>query len=197
MAKVEPSEKLYFDFLELLSKKGLFGEIDVSDKLREMFENDALENLERYGDLNGFLKDISKYGHFTFRNDTKSAAILGNKDWLSEIKASMALTPEGLLFLYEKKKIDQSVKSNNLTLLFIIVTASIGLGSLIISSINLSFTIKNSVYKQALKQKEIHTKQSGIPTKISRNDSNEVNPYWLDTKSTSRRFESFYLPNSI
>jgi hypothetical protein len=67
----------------------------------------------------------------------------------------MSLTPDGLLFLYEKKKIDQTVKSNKLTLLFIIVTASIGLGSLIISSINLSFTIKNGAYKPELKQKEI------------------------------------------
>jgi len=158
MAKVEPSEKLYFDFLELLSKKGLFGEIDVSDKLRDHFKDDELKDVARYGDLDGFLKDITKYGHFTFRNDTKSDAKSGHKDWLSAIKASMSLTPEGLLFLYEKKKIDQTVKSNRLTLLFIIVTASIGLGSLIISSINLSFTIKNSAYKQELKQKDIRIK---------------------------------------
>jgi len=153
MEKFEPSEKLYFDFLELLSKKGLFGEIDVSDKLRDHFKDNEPESLERYGDLDGFLKDITKYGHFTFRNETKANAKSDHKDWLSAIKASMSLTPDGLLFLYEKKKIDQTVKSNNLTFLFIIVTASIGLGSLIISSVNLSFTIKNSAYQQELKQK--------------------------------------------
>jgi hypothetical protein len=106
MEKVEPSEKLYFDFLELLSKKGLFGEIDVSDKLRDHFKDEELKNLERYGDLDSFLKDITKYGHFTFRNETKTDATSDHKAWLSAIKTSMSLTPDGLLFLYEKKKID-------------------------------------------------------------------------------------------
>jgi hypothetical protein len=71
MAEVEPTEKLYFDFLELLSKKGLFGEIDVSDKLRAHFKDDELKNLERYGDLNGFLKDITKYGHLETKRKWK------------------------------------------------------------------------------------------------------------------------------
>ena len=74
-------------------------------------------------------------------------------DWLDQIIAVIYLLPDGLLFLYEKKKIRQQQKTNNLTLAFIVVTFLVALGNYYYSSKLLDLTRGNNAQHNTKQQK--------------------------------------------
>jgi len=121
----------YLKVLEKAANNGVFISTDISDEIRLYFDRYHDPIAEDWTGLKksveDVLKKISYDGLIEYKNETPEVNFAGNNDYRDKIKASITIQPKGLLFFYEKKKVDTASKANNMTMWFIIITATIGI----------------------------------------------------------------------
>jgi hypothetical protein len=161
----------YFTLLQKTSEKGTLIYVNISDEIKNHFlDNNNIPDvihtsLNRNVDI--VLDRFKEANHLVFRNETPEINFATNTDCLDKIKVEAAITPTGVIFLYERKKIDGMLTANKLTRNFIYATVFIGLLTAFIGYKNLELDkkvhqLKLNTLKQELPNKPIQQKK--IPT---------------------------------
>ena len=97
-------------------------------------------------------------------------------DWIDELNVAICILPEGVLFLFEKRKIRQQVITNWLTFFFIAVTVIIGVANYQVAKKTLNITESNNTNEASVSiLKSLVQKQSEHIKKLQE-DSIHKNP---------------------
>ena len=141
---------LYFELLEVAEKKGLYNMVDVSKIMKRYLKDSPyIEMKPERWDLVPYtmLEPLIKKEYINCILGEQNVLSPVPNNWIDKLHIFICIMPEGILFLFEKRKIQQQIWTNRLTFGFIVVTFLIGLGTLYYSSQTLKITIANAAYK--------------------------------------------------
>lgn len=175
---------IFFKWLEKAAKRGLNDSFDISKDFQNYLRKNGLAkgkptNWYELPDL--FLGEYKRLGYIHYIPFyTAAPEELAKQpvpdNWVDLIQVSFMIKPEGLIFLYEKRKIDQQAKTNNLTVWFIFVTLFIGLCNLYFAWKAVSLTKESITYKADTASFNTRMRQQSIRINKLQHDSVQIHP---------------------
>lgn len=153
-------EDFYFVILRKAEKRGLFNSLSVADEIKKYLKKSPVYKTKptNWQELPSLLLNPlveRKYiGILRFEFPKINNA---PDNWLDQLVAIIYILPDGLLFLYEKKKIRQQAITNSLTFIFILVTLLVGLGNFYYSNETLKITKQSNIATSPNTQKLLPT----------------------------------------
>ncbi|HEY5392355.1 MAG TPA: hypothetical protein VIJ57_09595 [Hanamia sp.] len=153
---------LYFEILEKCANNGVFDTISCMPEIKRYLIKAKVEPASNWYDITNMLLEPLKevdYIHFIrFGQSEKDMETIPD-NWMDKLSAIVSIKPKGLLFLYEKRKIEQTALGNKLTRWYIFATVIIGLCTLGVLMKGVLITIKDDDYKVRLKELQADKKR--------------------------------------
>lgn len=123
-------DDFYLTIIEKGARAGVYNGVDISAELYGYFATtDNLPNQEYNNisqNVDKYFKPLLKDGYFTIKNNCKEANPVSNRNWKEAIDVKLAITPKGLIFINENRKLNAGYRANSLTRWFIFATIAIG-----------------------------------------------------------------------
>ena len=156
----------YFVILQALAAHGVNKTQDISACLRPHFLDQHNIGNVVFVDLNKaveeYMSQMKAVGHVIFTNTTPDQITVGKAEYWKYINVTASITPQGLLFYYQKLQIDAVEKSGRWAKRGIYLAAFLALLSLIISALTFIKALSDTTGKQHVQILEKQLSQQGV-----------------------------------
>lgn len=173
----------YLTILEKGADAGVYVDTDISLEIQILFSdsknmpNQEYDNLKE--NVDKFFSPLEIDGFFKIENNCPEINPASNRDWISQISVELKLTPKGLSFINEHRKLEATYKANRLTRYYILATIGIGILTFSVGVKNLKNT-EDDINKRTLPLK-IHISQMEQHIKKLQQDSVQATALYQHT----------------
>lgn len=165
----------YFLVLEKAEKRGLLNAINISNELKYCLKQSPfyLNPPEKWYELPGMLlKPLQDKGYILYTEVNYNTNIKPKpKEWINQLDAIITITPEGLLFLYQRQSAKSVSSGVLISKISIWVTGFIAISALIVSIANYKISANSNKENVTLLQSQIQEQNKMLQLKQLQIDS--------------------------